>query len=305
MNMPKRGFTMIELLVVMAILGLLIALALAGVQSSRAAARRLDCSNRLHQLGVAAHAYIDVFKMTPPYLDGVNPWFKLVSFTESNPDGVSLLRQVPYGTELHLPRSLDAGIAKSMSRMLQCPAMASDIPHEAIIGGLLPVHVHLPGSFVTNGDAGGAFTWNGVRLSEIRDGLSKTSMASEVVVTADIQRSQAGDAFDISVVVPSAASLEELVAECRRHRPGESTAHIGRQFAFANSTNSLYSHTTSPGGLSCECDGPPVFAFVSAGSEHGNMVNVLLCDGSVQQYGYSIDLRIWKALGTRAGGDEF
>lgn len=61
----STGFTLVELLVVMAIIGVLIALLLPAVQSAREAQRRTECRSRLHQLGVALHNYEDKFKTLP------------------------------------------------------------------------------------------------------------------------------------------------------------------------------------------------------------------------------------------------
>jgi prepilin-type N-terminal cleavage/methylation domain-containing protein len=113
-NWNRSGFTLVELLVVIAIIGILVGLLLPAVQAAREAARRMQCSNNLKQLGLALHNHESTYKWVPAwgkefpttdtYAASNNPFFPLTGDARRNGCMMQLL---PYLEQSNVANLMD------------------------------------------------------------------------------------------------------------------------------------------------------------------------------------------------------
>jgi prepilin-type N-terminal cleavage/methylation domain-containing protein len=128
----RSGFTLVELLVVIAIIGILVGLLLPAVQAAREAARRLQCSNNLKQIGLAMHNYHDASRALPPsalgvqqqsgnhtvMLAGLTPWVSILPFFEQE----SLQREFNFSQNAW--HSSNVAAARNTPSTYLCPSMS-------------------------------------------------------------------------------------------------------------------------------------------------------------------------------------
>jgi len=135
----RMGFTLVELLVVIAIIGILIALLLPAVQAAREAARRSTCTNHLKELALALHNYASSAKTLPPA--GIN---------SNQASWVALLlpyieQQTLYQNFSFLQGAWNAHnrintVRKISIPILLCPSLTGDTDTHSVFGGELDVY---------------------------------------------------------------------------------------------------------------------------------------------------------------------
>jgi prepilin-type N-terminal cleavage/methylation domain-containing protein len=170
----RRGFTIIELLVVVAIVAVLAALTLAAVRRSREATRRAQCTNNLKQIGIALSVYHDVYRMFPH--EGYTFLVAILPQMEQP----ALFDKVNYLFPGYSPQNLS--VRSSLVPGYVCPSDESATFRDAG-GGYGSNYAANTGSGVQAYGYNGVFSpWGMYRASDIRDGLSSTAAVAEILV---------------------------------------------------------------------------------------------------------------------------
>ncbi len=327
-----NGFTLIELLVVIAIIAVLIALLLPAVQQAREAARRTQCKNNLKQMGLALHNYHDVYNTFAPGctlqmpstagLDSFSVHARLLPYC----DQASLQNLLDFTVSFRLPPN--AQYARQRIPMFLCPSEVGDRAVDVPATGIYPALTHYPTSYAIS--YGSWFMWNPVNgqtsdgmfgvnskvnFGALSDGSSNTLAVAEVKTFQPVMR-DGGNPSTMGVATPD--SVTEVTTYGGTVDPllGHSqwvngiVIHTGFSTVFTPNTKVLFNDagtmrdvdfTSSRIGVSTT---QPTYVAITSRSYHTGIVNALMGDGAVRSISENIDRGIWRALGTRAGGEQ-
>jgi prepilin-type N-terminal cleavage/methylation domain-containing protein len=330
----RSGFTLIELLVVIAIIAVLIALLLPAVQSAREAARRIQCTNNLKQMGLGLHNYESVAGAFPPS-DIVQGTGNQVTWAGGFSVHARILPLMEQGVAFnainfvfsHLGAANVTVVTLSMSPFV-CP---SDINKDERTQFPPFTELNATASVTSYGvSAGDWFVWNGFngpdsrnaflvnksrRIAEFTDGTSGTLLATDVKVYnplcgpfSPIPPGMTPTTVPTPYVDPLTAA--PAYATCTPGR-GHTFWADGNSHETAMTTawppNKNISNSTGASELDYETalivSGGPTYAALTARSYHPGGVNALSGDGSVRFVKSTIDGMVWRALGTVGGGE--
>nr|WP_261344061.1 DUF1559 domain-containing protein [Roseimaritima sediminicola] len=275
------GFTLVELLVVIAIIGMLVALLLPAVQAAREAARRMQCSNNLKQIGLALHNYHDTHGCFPEgsqQSNMIGPLTGVLPFLEQG----NTFQHFDFAQSYSAPYNQQVG-AQTIPTYL-CPSMTlpRDVPDTRngetggpssylACEGTASYMPQADGMFGLNWTAYG-FRNPAVRFADLLDGTSNTLAFGETT-------------YDMADYLwrPPAADAGQVKWGTARWVVGYPVVSLGTTLKDLNVHNAA-----NNGGFQ---------------SMHPGGVQFLYGDGGVRFSADTLDRDLLHALATRSGGE--
>ena len=314
MRQHRSAFTLIELLVVIAIIAVLIALLLPAVQAAREAARRIQCTNNLKQLGLALHNYHDRV--------GSFPVNRITLGTNAGSYSYSAVSQLLPDIEqsqafaalnFNLARTDPGnvtGTAVQISAFL-CPSDAWQ--SFAVPAGEYPTNyraneganmLYIQGADDPKGynaslppPDGPFYTNVCYKIASITDGTSNTAAFSEMTV-GDQSNLIATVKRDIFNPGTSPATLDIAIANCQAidwtNLQYQGWSYSGTPWSWGTAPCSVYKQVATPNMRSCMYGADARF-ITTVGSYHPGGVNLGMCDGSVRFIKDSISTQTWRS----------
>ena len=314
-NAPA-AFTLVELLVVIAIIGILVALLLPAVQAAREAARRMQCSNNLKQIGLALLTYENANESLPPgglpspTAYGHSWWVRILPHLEQGNIYDKFDEQAEHGTSTGwLSESFGGGNDHNRQLfygvelpVLRCPSsslpklMLTDATHNAHV--MAPNYTGVSGATdhnsardkSTSGGAAGRISWggsliegSGVTISQIRDGTTNTIMVAE----------QSDWCYDVT------GGRHYCNSDCRHGFPmGPGNDGWERHFNMTCVIHRINEKSWTGLGVQGNC-GPNT----PIQSAHSGGAMVVLADGSVHFLSESLETQVLYDLSNRDDGN--
>ncbi len=319
----RRAFTLIELLVVIAIIGILVTLLLPAVNAAREAARRTQCINNLKQIGIACLTYESTRSTLPPgvilaegsmWSGYILPFMEdenlknLMTIGEDAGGNFQWAHPGPYRRPLKNKTYRNIIAVETVIPSYRCPSVPMPDHQYDVSSDNWHVMDRAPGSYlgcasgivVDQNRPRGMEELDGVmfghnkdkklkpvRLKKILDGQSKTILVGEALHDAEAQRkigrtreAARGDHKDHWYIGGDDPDVYNDSSECLGSTGVRPNLHI--------------TNRCGDGASNAECQALQI----SFSSAHRGIVNVVLCDGSVQRVEEEIDSEVWSEMGT-------
>ncbi len=331
----RTGFTLVELLVVIAIIGVLIGLLLPAVQAARESARRAACTNKLKQLGLAAHNHYDARKELPSA--NSNNMLKNLGTHWAAYSNLTVL--FPFFENQQLYDNLVSSIASG-----QAPwGNGQNNIHRTYVDGFI-CPSELNGNPTTGGAAYGRTNYHGMRgdlmvnagssvqrgpiggngkhfkMSDITDGVSKTVLYAEVAIGRNGATTMpAGVAMGVSQNVWTAPSVCQNAFNGGQYsNPLNKDNTAGINWARDSMAFTLVYAHAAPNSPRCTSDHEWTL-YPPASSYHPGGVVVAFCDGATKFVNDNVNAGVptvapstttgqsiygvWGAMATANGGE--
>ena len=319
----RHGFTLVEMLVVVAIIGVLIALLLPAIQAAREAARRTGCATNLRNIGSAIQQYENGHLYFPPTRYGAGGWSVLALITPHLQQDTlfeNMDFDVSYGSISINGKKLSAHRVP----VFQCP---SELQTQLRVDG---ANQYIPNNYGVNagtwlvwdpagnggkgvGGDGAFFPVHGTTAQQFGDGLSNTLCAAEVKTYTPYYRNSG---------TPSPETIPSSPAEICALGTGEFKTSGHTEWTDGRAHHSSFTTVFTPNtdvacnsqefvdfnswqeGKTPNPSNHKTYAAVTARSHHPGLVQVVMMEGSVRPISDAIELSTWRALSTRNGKDD-